>query len=138
MEHQETTNQTNCSCVSQLYHTPVISGSMNLFYHLVPILQSYPIITFNSLQHGSEMEAVEKQNFHCIYIAVFHKQLHSRTPFCCKVLHQKNVALNTYLKSLELQNYHELTPNFQQLFLQVTVLLQSLNKIQAIYNVQVI
>lgn len=111
---------------------------MNLFYHLVPILQSYPIITFNSLQHGSEMEAVEKQNFHCIYIAVFHKQLHSRTPFCCKVLHQKNVALNTYLKSLELQNYHELTPNFQQLFLQVTVLLQSLNKIQAIYNVQVI
>lgn len=89
---------------------------MNLFYHLVPILQRYPIITFNSLQHGSEMEAVEKQNFHCIYIAVFHKQLHSRTPFCCKVLHQKNVALNTYLKSLELQNYHELTPNFQQLF----------------------
>lgn len=37
----------------------------------VPSPQRYSRSIFNSLQHGSEMEALEKQNFPFIYIAPF-------------------------------------------------------------------
>lgn len=42
-----------------------------LFYQPVPSPQRYSRIIFISLQHGSEMEALEKQNFPFIYIAPF-------------------------------------------------------------------
>jgi len=54
-----------------LYRTPVSWGLTDLFYQPVPSPQRYSRIIFNSLQHDSEMEALENQNLPFICIAPF-------------------------------------------------------------------